>query len=90
MNEDVPKTEVGQPSDPFDELHEMDLRVELAGMDDEDRAFNPDVHPKEPTEKEEGTTGRDGRQVPVEDALGMFFEQDVQTIEDIMLEEETL
>ena len=87
MSDDMREPVNDTMTDPFDELYEMDLRVELAGMDDEDRAFDANTHPKPLDGSEEGTTDRDGRLIAVEDELGMLFSQDLESIEDIVLGE---
>jgi len=45
---------------PIEEIERSDMLVELAALDEEQRMFDPDVHPKPPSAKEEGTTDIDG------------------------------
>lgn len=43
-----------------DELALVDLRCRAADLDEYERCWNPDSHPKSPHAKEEGVTNRDG------------------------------
>lgn len=45
---------------PMDEIEAMDLRVELAGLDEHDTMFDPGTHPKPPGAKEEAVTDEVG------------------------------
>lgn len=82
----VVESGVMETQDPFDELTELDLEVELARLDEDDRMFDPDKHPKEPTDKEEPTTDLEGEPVPVETELGIGFSQGVETLESLKLD----
>lgn len=68
-----------RPMSPFDEIERMDIKVEHAALDEEQTMFDPDVHPKLPHPKEEGTTDLDGKRnvdvmvdTPPIDPIGTF------------------
>lgn len=82
----VVEDDMVETQDPFDELTELDLEVELARLDEDDRMFDPDKHPKEPTHKEEPTTDLEGEPVPVETELGIGFSRGVETLESLKLD----
>ena len=63
---------------PLDEIERADLQVELAGLDEEQTMFDPEVHPKPPSSKEEGTTDIDGdREVDIM--------RDTENIDDVIV-----
>jgi len=68
---------------PLDEIEAADLTVELAALDEEQRMFDPNAHPRPPSPKEESTTDIDGeREVDIMD--------DTPSVDEIVVEPERI
>lgn len=75
---------------PEEELELAELRLRAAGLDEEETAFAPDVHPKDPHPKEEPVTDDVGERVvdvqidtPTVDSLATFdfTAEDLQSVD---------
>lgn len=86
MDKEVVESGAMDTNDPFDELAMLEGELKLARLDEDDRMFDPDSHPKEPKTDEEPTTDLDGKPVPVETELGIGFDKGVDTLETLKLD----